>query len=85
MKNNTTHIEPSWLTIHELYHKRNIAPPTQAKYRKQRRNYLECLKKDPSGTSCKKMPKGIPFYKQAGKIFYKLSEIDAWIESGKVG
>ena len=72
-----------WFTIEQLYHKHIIAKPTQAKYRKQRRDYLACLKKDPSEMGCKDMPKGIPYYKQAGKIYYKASEIDAWIESGK--
>ena len=76
--------ETVWLTIQQLYHKHKIAKATQAKYRKQRRDYLACLKKDPSHKSCKDMPKGIPYYKQAGKIYYKASEIDAWIESGKV-
>ena len=74
---------PNWLTIEQLHKLHNIAKPTQAKYRKQRRDYLACLKKDPSEMGCKDMPKGIPYYKQAGKIYYKASEIDAWIESGK--
>lgn len=73
-----------WETIQELYEIHNISPATQAKYRQQRRKYLACLKKNPSGKICKDMPIGIPYYKQAGKIFYKSSEINEWIESGKV-
>lgn len=84
MKVENSEISPYWLTIEQLHKKHNIAKPTQAKYRKQRREFLECLKHDPSGESCKDIPTGIPYYKQAGKIFYKASEIDAWIESGKV-
>jgi hypothetical protein len=75
---------PHWLTIEQLHKLHNISKPAQAKYRKHRREYLQCLKHDPSGESCKDIPTGIPYYKQAGKIFYKASEIDAWIESGKV-
>ena len=77
-------IKFAWLTVQELYKLKNIAQSTQVKYRKQRRDYLKCLNEDPTGESCKKMPKGIPYYKQAGKIFYKPSEIDTWIETGKV-
>ena len=76
--------EAVWLTIQQLYHKHKIAPPTQAKYRKQRRDYLACLKMDSSDINCQDMQQGIPYYKQCGKIYYKRSEIDAWIESGKV-
>jgi len=28
--------------------------------------------------------KSIPYYKINGKVYYKKSEIDAWIETGKV-
>ena len=73
-----------WETIQEVYAIYKIAPPTQAKYRQQRRKYLACLKKDSSRKICKDMPIGIPYYKQAGKIFYKSSEINEWIKSGKV-
>lgn len=31
-----------------------------------------------------RVDKKIPYHKKAGKIYYKLSEINAWIESGKV-
>lgn len=55
--------QPVWLNPKQLYQKFNIAMPTQAKYR---------------------MEKKIPYYKIGSKIFYKLSEINRWIEDAKV-
>ncbi len=55
--------EPIWLNPEQLHSKFNIAMPTQAKYR---------------------MEKKIPYHKIGSKIFYKLSEINAWIDSAKV-
>ena len=62
-KNNETEAQPIWLNPEQLYHKFNIAMPTQARYR---------------------MKKKIPYHKIGSKIFYKLSEINVWIDSAKV-
>jgi hypothetical protein len=55
--------QPIWLNPEQLYHKFNIAMPTQARYR---------------------IEKKIPYHKIGSKIFYKLSEIDKWIDNAKV-
>jgi len=60
---NENETQPVWLNPEQLYQKFNIAMPTQAKYR---------------------MEKKIPYHKIGSKIFYKLSEINTWIESAKV-
>jgi len=62
-KINENETQPVWLNPAQLYQKFNIAMPTQAKYR---------------------MEKKIPYHKIGSKIFYKLSEINTWIESAKV-
>jgi hypothetical protein len=55
--------DPIWLNPNELFKRFDIATPTQAKYRAEKK---------------------IPYHKIGSKIFYKLSEINNWIDNAKV-